>query len=61
MKKNIKIYKSFQESKDAEIEYKFNLSYKERLEIGMDLIRKVYAKQILENKKSKRITIISGK
>lgn len=61
MKKSIKIFNSLSESKDAELEYISNLGYYDRLKNAMVMIRKVYAKQISENKKSRRIIIISGK
>lgn len=61
MLKSIKIYKSIEEQKHDEIKYISELSHYDRLKNAMVLIRKVYAKQILENKKSKRITIISSK
>jgi hypothetical protein len=61
MSKSIKFYKSIEDQKQDEIKYISELSYYDRLKNAMVLIRKVYAKQILENKKTRRITIISSK
>lgn len=61
MSKKIRKYYSIIESKEAEYDYIANLSYYNRIKNAMDLIRKVYAKQILENKRSNRIIIINRK
>jgi hypothetical protein len=61
MSKKFRIYNSFAESKEAEYDNKSNLSYYNRIKNAMDLIRKVYAKQILENKRSNRIILINRK
>ena len=61
MLKTIKIYKSLDSSKEFEIEYQSNLSIYNRFKNAMDLIKKVYSRQISENKKSKRIKIISAR
>lgn len=61
MLKQIKIYSSFHELKQAEIDYISELSYYKRLENAMSLIKNVYSNQIAVNKKSNRIRIISSK
>ncbi len=57
-KKNISIYPSILEQKQAEISYMQSISPTERLRQAIYIIRQVYKEQLLHNIPSKRITIL---